>query len=291
MKQKIRNVLKIFIWHLCGKNEQRYKRFVGIKSSIKNFIHKRDYDKACKQGNIIDLDIRELFLSNAEEGSFERLDTVVRFLTIKKFYENVPDAFSLYQKMQEERLGNKDEAKRWCIRFEKLIKSFDERGYSKDSCLTIGKDLQIHDGSHRTALCLYNKIFVVPCNVIAYKKKVEYGLNWFLEHHFTSDEMMEIINQYNQLLQEFKKPYYVQTYNKDDISNDILDIVAEKISENSKMSLYSFTPHSYKYNLINKKLVNSECERLFDILNIRMKGIILNVCKNYEENDILKEIM
>ena len=271
IKHLITKILKKTLWIMCGKNQETYSKIAELKGKIKQKKQTRAYKKACKKGKVTMLDIRELFISNASDNKYERLDTIVRYLTIKKYFENEEDAFSLYHKMQEKRLGSGELANEWCERFKKLIESFKKDGYIQESLLTVGNDLQIHDGSHRIALCLYNGIFEVNCNLIDYKKKVEYGIDWFVKNQFSRQEIAEILHQYHGLIKEYKYEYYLTVENyESSLSTDftnLLDRVGTKCQfvstscsydREKYIHIYKFETSSSKYVILNGNIANYE---------------------------------
>lgn len=299
IKQLIKKIIKKSLWVLCGKNQKRFDKLAGLRGKIKQKKQTKAYKRACKKGRITRLDIRELFISNASDNKYERLDTIVRYLTIKKYYKNDKDAFALYHKMQEKRLGSSELADEWCERFRNLIDSFEKDGYMDDSLLTVGKNLQIHDGSHRTALCLYNNIFEVSCNVIEYKKKVEYGIEWFVLNQFSRQEITEILNEYHQLIKNFKLDYYLTIENHEQALPscfiNLLDRIGTRCEyiktacceENGKyVHIYRFETSSNKYIILDGSIANYECKNIKKMLEMaNCNKYIINVCMNYKEND------
>lgn len=297
-KKKIKNIL----WILCGKKQEKYDKVIKFKTKIKQLQQKILYQKACKKGRTMSLDIRELFISNAADGRYERLDTVVRYLTIKKYFSNDANAFHLYHKMQEKRLGDKKLADDWCDRFRNLIKSFEHDGYDQKYVLTVGDDLQIHDGSHRTALCLYNHIFVVPCKIIKYHKKVEYGLDWFIKNQFDRKEIEEILTGYNELLKEYRSEYYltVESNEKDmlDKTKELLEYIGSDCQyiklgidhlSGKTTWIYRFHTASDKYILENREIVNMECLTIKKMVGKIECADRIDVCLNFKSNNAIKE--
>jgi hypothetical protein len=243
------------------------------------------------------LDIRELFLRNAVLTPYNRLDTIVRYITIEAYYQGDPKAFDMYHKMQRERIGSEEEASEWMSRFKKLIKSFETDGYKNNySYLTVGKDLEVHDGSHRTALCLYHNIFEADCNIIDYSRKVEYGLDWFLDHGFDNDEIRTIIQKYNCLVEEYTMPYLI-VVECDDIHLtelrkilQLAEITIESRKEKNGKKLLGLGNITANYKLLDGKLINVDCVRLKKLIEKKMgNGIVCCFARNYSENILISK--
>ncbi len=153
-------------------------------------------------------DARELFLQqNGTSGnSFERWDTVVRYLAIENYFGLNDYGFKLYRKMQSLRMGEDyvDSAE---TTFKNLIKSFDKNGYDNNSSITCDENLKLLDGSHRLALALY---FGIPKLLVLIKRgnnKVEYSEKWFIAKGFTIEERELIRNKANELIAKCKVPF------------------------------------------------------------------------------------
>ena len=53
-----------------------------------------------KTSNFTELSITDLFFLHSRNGEFLRYDTVVRYITIERYFQNHPNSFELYSKMQ-----------------------------------------------------------------------------------------------------------------------------------------------------------------------------------------------
>ena len=67
------------------------------------------------------------------------------------------------------RLGNNYDSSSSNSRFREVIDSVMRNGYREDSLLEVGTDVMLHNGTHRTAICLFNKHYQVKGNAYCYQ--------------------------------------------------------------------------------------------------------------------------
>ena len=147
-------------------------------------------------GTITELPVNEIIMQQNLSSGYNRMDIFVRYLAIENEYGRNNYGWELYQKMQDLR-----EVKRESInRFKQLIHSYEEKGYSCDSCITLDKRLRLIDGSHRLALALYYKQKTITCKVLSDSKDVDYSIGWFISKDFSNQELNIIIAKKNQLI-------------------------------------------------------------------------------------------
>lgn len=179
-----------------------------------------------KDKDYVDLSLTstDLFLSQYKGEDFNAVDIAVKCLAIDEYYGLNNYGFKLYNKMQKLRINEN-----WDKRFETLINSF-ENGYNDNSLLETDLNYDLHDGSHRLALALYNNLEDVPVRIYnAYVPRRKYGLDWFIDNGFTENEIEVIRNKLNELINVSKKPYYCLLWppareHYEDIENDIKNV-------------------------------------------------------------------
>ena len=179
-----------------------------------------------KDKDYVDLSLTstDLFLSQYKGEDFNAVDIAVKCLAIDEYYGLNNYGFKLYNKMQKLRINEN-----WDKRFETLINSF-ENGYNDNSLLETDLNYDLHDGSHRLALALYNNLENVPVRIYnTYVPRRKYGLDWFIDNGFTENEIEVIKNKLNELINVSKKPYYCLLWppareHYEDIENDIKNV-------------------------------------------------------------------
>ena len=155
------------------------------------------------------MDVRELFAhqnKNVSDFAYNRLDTVVRYLAIENYYGKNDFGFTLYEKMQNARMGQ-GYAPGSIEKYKELIASFDKNGYDGDSCITCDQNLKLVDGSHRLALCLYHGIPEISIQLMPQATNIEYGIEWFQKNGFTSAEIEVICEKCIELLEQNIVPF------------------------------------------------------------------------------------
>lgn len=162
------------------------KCFSKIKSIIKSIINRF----CIKKAKATEVSIADLFFMHLNRNNeFTRYDTIVRYITIEKYYANKSDAFELYAKMQDLRIG-KGYAKKAIEKFKALLESYKINGYDRNSKILLDNNLNLVDGSHRFAMGLYFKGKTICANILNQTKSVEnYSIDWFIAHNFTNDEI------------------------------------------------------------------------------------------------------
>lgn len=151
------------------------------------------------------LDLNEVFihqnLKNSPGNEFNRLDIVVRYLAVEEYYGLNNYGFSLYAKMQDNRI-EKGYSETAVNQFKKLIASYQTNGYDESSEIELDSRLMLIDGSHRLALGLFHNEQIIACKVRPDKQTIMYGLEWFFEHGFSIEEMNLITNKCEELIRE-----------------------------------------------------------------------------------------
>ena len=118
-------------------------------------------------------------------------------MAIDSFLNDKKEGINLYDKMQKNR-GGSAYKNPWKV-FQKLITSFNNNGLDSHYPLLVNKDMHIVDGAHRLACALY---FNEPFIAIKINKKLDfssYGINWFKNNNFSSEELDLIIQKKKQI--------------------------------------------------------------------------------------------
>jgi len=123
---------------------------------------------------------------------------IVRLLAIENYYGKNNYGWKLYEKMQDARngAGFSIEASK---RFKELIKSFEENGYDKSSCILTDSSIKLLDGSHRLAAAVYYGIQDVNIEINPINHNPDYKIEWFIENDFSKAELELITNRFNEL--------------------------------------------------------------------------------------------
>ena len=113
------------------------------------------------------------------DKTFNRYDIIVRLLAIENYYNENNFGWALYKKMQNFRI--KDGYSELSVEnFIKLIQSWEKYGYDIESKITVNKNIELLDGSHRLALALYYKTKELAVKVENTDNKPLYGIDWFV---------------------------------------------------------------------------------------------------------------
>lgn len=122
-----------------------------------------------------------------ERGKFNRVDIQVKYNVIKETKEEKCNTFKeVYKKMQQERLCiSHQDAENRLQKFQELTDSI-ELGWedSEENCIVCDERLQIIDGAHRLACCLYYGVSTINIRVVSGNSSTAYSMNWFWEHGF-----------------------------------------------------------------------------------------------------------
>lgn len=165
--------------------------------------------------------------------NWKHFDIFVRYLYVKAYVENIEyDKYKeLYEKMQIKRIGKCD-----IVAFNKLIDSFKENGYLSQFPIPVTDKMELLNGSHRLACCLYFKIN--PYVEIIDAPAHDYPLNWFRENDFSDKEISELIktgvslkeqlcqiydeNNFIGIIWNVSQEFYEQIFTKISLCNSIV---------------------------------------------------------------------
>lgn len=218
---------------MLGRVKQR------ILKTTKN-IYVKSHQQHCS------INVRELFVSQNKPADFQRYDIVVRYMFIEQYFEKNAVGFRLYEKMQKARAG-KDYDFACIERFKKLIQSIEKKGYEKDYEITVGTDLQLIDGSHRIATCLY---FNQPKISICYtpiRTEYDYSTEWFIAHDFTHEEIALIKQKYFELEAKCNQPFQCIMWPPMTPYFDAATADLRKLETVLKFKDYTFTRQQFEF--------------------------------------------
>lgn len=181
---------------------RRFK-FRKLKRLLKNAYHSLFPEELPIVHHVYDA--RELFFQENRPEGFNRYDMIVRLLAVENWYGQNDFGFDLYWKMQQSRkAGDYQNA---VTRFKKLIESYENKGYDRQSEIVLDCNLHLIDGSHRLALALYYKYWNISCTIMPFERNVKYGKKTFVEYGFTKHELRIIQTRYEALKNEIQMPF------------------------------------------------------------------------------------
>lgn len=151
------------------------------------------------------LDTKWVFMHFMRDN-INRADILVRMLAIDNFYNKNDFGFNLYTEMQHTRARTNPFMPKHQIdykdQFCNLIKNFED-GYNTNHPITLNKNKELLDGSHRIALSLYKGITKIPALIHDEDFSVDYSINWFEQNglcHF----IPHIIAKYEEVMKKCK---------------------------------------------------------------------------------------
>ncbi len=170
-----------------------------IKNRLKPYYIKYKNSQWTYKANsdmIIMQNTEKLLAYQYRENMFNRYDIIVRYLAIEEYFGKNNYGYSLYKKMQEKRgfLQRIDHKKvdDSLKKFIELIENIQKNGFDEYSTISVGKNQELIDGSHRLAAALYFDEKLIPLKLNRYKYDTVYGLGWFKENDFSKEELNRI---------------------------------------------------------------------------------------------------
>lgn len=205
-----------------------------FKEIILYYIDRYRRKKRDENADHNEYDVEEIFLHQNKKNGYSRWDIVVRYLAVENYYEKNDFGFDLYRKMQEKRI-KPEYVEASVDKFKELIKSYEEKGYDKNSEIVLDSNLNLVDGSHRMALALYHGQKNISCKVYNEPFSIDYGMEWFLEHDFSINEIDLIKKRCDELMKEHMRglslilwppvaPFFDEIIEKLSLLYDIRDI-------------------------------------------------------------------
>ena len=185
-----------------SKKEKRKRKIINKREKLKREIiiaglTFEDLYNDC----ILKMETARLLAKQMNESYFNRMDVIVRYLAIENYYDKNDYGFILYNKMQYKRNPNKKEVN-WIERYTNLIESIERFGFHPTNYVEIDENHQLIDGSHRLACALYYNEKDVSIKISSRKIKVDYGIEWFKENGFASEEIEIIKKKKNEILRK-----------------------------------------------------------------------------------------
>lgn len=149
--------------------------------------------------------VQEIIMQQNRVDGYNRLDTIVRLLAIENEYGQNDYGWKLYQKMQSKRVQNEQLTTEERVEnFKQLIHSWERNGYEIESTIVLDNNLMLVDGSHRLAMSIYHNLEEINCHVIPQTCDVKYGVEWFVENDFSSEEIDHILEKADSIIQKYK---------------------------------------------------------------------------------------
>jgi hypothetical protein len=170
-------------------------------------------------------------------------------------------------------------------RFNSLISSYEKNGYDDSSEIELYADLHLHDGSHRIAMALYHKAYLISCKVRSDSVDIFYCIEWFIEKGFDYEEIKLIKEKYHEIANNINVPFVctlwppVQNY-FDEITRKI-SLVAEILEYKD----YFFDEHTfsamikgiYAVDDIAQWKIDKKIEMMQFYPSKKMRLILLNI--------------
>lgn len=177
---------------------------MNIIELIKRKCHyfKLYYDIRHEIGMRKNVDVVDVVQKNMVEDRWIRMDIIVRYLAIEAYYGKNDYGWELYEKMQDRRVAE-GYSKEAVQKFRALIESIEKRRYDVSSYITVDREFNLIDGSHRLALSLYYGIKEIPALVIDIKEVTGYSIDWFVENGFDEDEIAKICKKKNEVAEAY----------------------------------------------------------------------------------------
>lgn len=155
--------------------------------------------------------------------------------------------------------------------FSNLIKSFEQEGFKEEYPIHVNRFLELMDGSHRFSLALYNKTRKIPVILSndMYDCRFYYGIKWFEENGFTSNEIDTIISKYEKIKESFVKHYIgiiwspaMQYSDKilNKIRKDFNIYECENIEFTCSDELEKFIRDIYKFDIISEEKIDKKIQ-------------------------------
>ena len=136
-----------------------------------------DYVSSVKRIYVKDL----LNMQRNNKGRFNHTDIIVKYNVIKSDIERtLCNADNLYMEMQRKKLHiSDDEAETRLQAFRKLYRSVGRKWDASSGTIVCDTKLQIMEGAHQLACCLYYHQPIVNVRVVPGKTSTDYSTRWF----------------------------------------------------------------------------------------------------------------
>lgn len=220
MKKRIKQLLKILDSNVF--NGYLRKIYEKLKENQKKqFFHG-------KKSVVIEQSVPDLVLMQYninEYMEYQFFDLGVRYLAIANYYKKNRVGYYLYKKMHTNggNYGNNNKTEEYYKRmqkkkktatygnireehsieqFEKLIQSYDEKGYDKSSIIMCDRNLLNMNGSHRLSLAIYRNQEFINVDVHDIQFKRRFNIDWFWRNDFTNKELELIKDTTNLIIQQ-----------------------------------------------------------------------------------------
>ena len=154
---------------------------------------------------------RELLLqqnASLKDIDYQRLDVVVKYLAIENYFEKNTYGFEIYRKLQKARRADAGGETKGVEQmaesvFSSLIQSIEEKGFLEESEISCDEQLQLLDGAHRLAACLYFKVPKVRVKVIKDTASIcPFTMEYLNRSGLTEEELNHVREKAEELLNE-----------------------------------------------------------------------------------------
>lgn len=180
-------------------------------------------------------------------------------------------------------------------RFRRTIDSVVQNGYREDSLLQVGRDITLHDGTHRTAICLYLNHYALKGNAYCYKSPFFYRTaDEFIQFMgFPQDYVNEVLDKYHQIQDSLIGNGLVYGCFSEKDPSTYLEKMAGlhlhscrhvRPDQSGREGYYlQFTMDDPNYRIKGDRIVSRTCERLEKTLKANYPSTSFWVSKNCME--------
>ncbi len=151
----------------------------GIKYRAKKAYYQYHWPIRPKRSLYIFQNIQDFIINQYIDGKFNRFDIIVKLLAIEQFHKFNDNGYSLYENMQNKRLGYST-----LESFVDLIERIGKLGFDYDQPISLDNDMQLNNGSHRIANAIYLHEQFISVRVNRSKRNIKFDESWFLSLRF-----------------------------------------------------------------------------------------------------------
>ena len=156
------------------------------------------------------------------------MDLVVRYMAAEDYFSQNNSGFSLYNKMQYDRVKSTTAENQ----YRRLIESVGANGFDRDSKVEVDSLGNIIDGAHRVSLALYFKEKEIAVNFSPGKKEGNYSIRWFEEHDFEQEQIALIKEKFTEIFQNWGMFFYIMIWPP---AQDYFDAIESDLASSFKV--------------------------------------------------------
>jgi hypothetical protein len=181
-----------------------------LPENILNFLRKIytpiKYSHYSKGDFLLVQKVNKLLSKQLRNERFNRYDLIIIFIAIEQYYDKNSIGYDLYEKMQKKRMeyrGDKDDRHNTIEVFKGLLNNIEKNGFDYQSTITVDRNQHLCDGAHRLTCAIYFKVPVISVKVLRTNSDITYGIDWFRNYHFNSEELEIMKNKGEEILSHY----------------------------------------------------------------------------------------